>query len=149
VAEQFQALGIPPPERWAVAVGTGGTLAGIWAGIKVLGLPVRPVGFLASSRRVTPRLVAWLANRALHEMGHAGPRVRRAEVELSDGELGEGHGQPTLASEQALEEWGRAGVPLDPIYTAKAAAGLRRELERAPGTRWLFWHTGTAVAPIS
>jgi 1-aminocyclopropane-1-carboxylate deaminase/D-cysteine desulfhydrase-like pyridoxal-dependent ACC family enzyme len=149
IAEQFRALGVPPPERWAVAVGTGGTLAGLWAGIKALGLACRPVGFQASSRLVSPGLVAWLANRALREIGCLGMRVRRAEVEISDGELGEGHGLPTAASVEALERWARAGVPLDPIYTAKAAAGLGREIERAPADRWLFWHTGTAVAPIS
>jgi 1-aminocyclopropane-1-carboxylate deaminase/D-cysteine desulfhydrase-like pyridoxal-dependent ACC family enzyme len=149
LVEQFRALGVPPPERWAVAVGTGGTLAGLWAGIKALGLACRPIGFQASSRRVTPALVAWLANRALSEMGFVEPRVHSSEIEISDRELGEGHGQATAGSLQALEEWARAGVLLDPIYTAKAAAGLRRELEHTPGVRWLFWHTGTPVAPIA
>ncbi|MHB1843324.1 MAG: pyridoxal-phosphate dependent enzyme [Deltaproteobacteria bacterium] len=147
VVEQLAALGEPVPERWAVAVGSGGTLAGVWAGVKALGLRCRPVGFCASDPLVRPWFVAALANAALDRLGAPG-HVSADEVEISLSELGRGHGLPTHGSRAAAAEWAAAGLPLDPVFTAKVAAGVRARLERGPsGQRWLFLHTGTQVGP--
>lgn len=147
VVEQLAERGEPVPDRWAVAVGSGGTLAALWAGLRALGLSCQPVGFCASDPLVGPWLVAALANAALDRLGAPG-HVSADEVEISRAELGEGHGVPTEASRRAADEWAAAGIPLDPIFTAKAAAGLRARLEQGPpGQRWLFVHTGTQVGP--
>ena len=148
ICDGFAALGEPVPDRWAVAVGSGGTLAGLWAGVRALGLSCRPVGFQASDPTlVRAPLVAYLANAALDRLG-VGGRVDPAEIELDASQLGAGHGRETRASRAALSDFALAGVPLDPIFTAKAAAGLRAAIERGgPGQCWLFWHTGISVGP--
>ncbi|HUB06963.1 MAG TPA: pyridoxal-phosphate dependent enzyme [Myxococcales bacterium] len=148
VVEQLAVLGEPLPPRWAVAVGSGGTLAGLWAGVRGLGLPVRLVAFHASDPWLTRRsLVAALANAALDRLDLPG-HVGADEIELSAAQFGPGHGVPTEASRRAREEWAAAGLPLDPTYGAKAAAGLREAIERGPeGDRWLFVSTGTQVGP--
>ncbi len=148
IADQLAAAGEPIPERWAVAVGTGGTLAGLCAGVRALELPSQLVGFGASDPAlVRPALVAALANAALDRLGLPG-HLGADEVELDDSQLGTGHGVPTEASRRAEAEWAGAGVPLDPIFGAKAAAGLRARIEAGPpGQRWLFLHTGLPVEP--
>jgi 1-aminocyclopropane-1-carboxylate deaminase/D-cysteine desulfhydrase-like pyridoxal-dependent ACC family enzyme len=148
VAEQFARLGEPLPERWAVAAGSGGTLAGLCAGVRALALPCRLTGFHASDPvLVRPWLVAAYANAALDRLGLPG-HLAADEIEISTEQLGGGHGIPTEASERARAEWAAAGIDLDPIFTAKVAAGVRAAIERSPpGQRWLFFHTGTKVGP--
>ncbi|MHB8420254.1 MAG: pyridoxal-phosphate dependent enzyme [Myxococcales bacterium] len=146
--EQIQAIGEPLPERWIVAAGSGGTLAGLCAGLRALSLPVRLTAYHASDPWLTrPSLVAALGNAALDRLGLPG-HLSADEIEISRAQLGAGHGLPTEASQRAREEWAATGLPLDPIFGAKAAAGLREEIEKGPeGARWLFVLTGTQVGP--
>ena len=65
---------------------------------------------------------------------------------MDDGFVGEGYGVPTEGSREALTMAGRhEGIVLDPVYTAKAMAGMIERIRRgsfsAPETV-LFWHTG-------
>jgi D-cysteine desulfhydrase/L-cysteate sulfo-lyase len=70
-------------------------------------------------------------------------------LEVDDSQVGEGYGVPTSASTEALELVARReGVLLDPVYTAKAMAGLMgrvRAGEFTPEQTVLFWHTGGGV----
>ncbi|MBI3998222.1 MAG: pyridoxal-phosphate dependent enzyme, partial [Armatimonadetes bacterium] len=67
-------------------------------------------------------------------------------IEVLDGYVGEGYGIPTAASREAAELFARLeGLPLDPTYGAKAAAGLIDLCRRGASGRddaVLFWHTG-------
>jgi D-cysteine desulfhydrase/L-cysteate sulfo-lyase len=60
--------------------------------------------------------------------------------------VGEGYGIPTAASQEALELTARhEGILLDPVYTAKAMAGLIARVrtgEFSASDTVLFWHTG-------
>jgi 1-aminocyclopropane-1-carboxylate deaminase/D-cysteine desulfhydrase-like pyridoxal-dependent ACC family enzyme len=60
--------------------------------------------------------------------------------------VGAGYGIATPASSEALELVAqREGILLDPVYTAKAMAGLIARLRAhafSPQTTVLFWHTG-------
>ena len=68
---------------------------------------------------------------------------------MDDSEIGEGYGQPTDASTEAIELVARReGILLDPVYTAKAMAGLIRRIRAGALSRdqsVLFWHTGGQV----
>jgi 1-aminocyclopropane-1-carboxylate deaminase/D-cysteine desulfhydrase-like pyridoxal-dependent ACC family enzyme len=68
---------------------------------------------------------------------------------VDDGFVGEGYGVPTEASGEALTLVARhEGIVLDPVYTAKAMAGLIGHIRRGgfPSTGTvLFWHTGGQV----
>ena len=64
--------------------------------------------------------------------------------------MGEGYGVPTPASREATTIVARReGIVLDPVYTAKAMAGLLRRIRAGEFTRdqtVLFWHTGGQTA---
>jgi 1-aminocyclopropane-1-carboxylate deaminase/D-cysteine desulfhydrase-like pyridoxal-dependent ACC family enzyme len=70
--------------------------------------------------------------------------VAPADIELDGTQLGAGYGVPTAAAEEAADLLATTeGVFVDPIYTAKALAGLVAGVRdgRLTGTI-VFWHAG-------
>ena len=71
------------------------------------------------------------------------------DVVVDDRFVGDGYGIPTEGSREALTMVARhEGVVLDPVYTAKAMAGLIERIRRdsfSVGESVLFWHTGGQV----
>ncbi|MDW8263523.1 MAG: D-cysteine desulfhydrase family protein [Phycisphaerales bacterium] len=71
---------------------------------------------------------------------------REPEVTLLDGFIGPGYGLPTEAAVAALRLLARReAILLDPVYTAKAMAGMLDRLSRQPRDRQaipVFLHTG-------
>lgn len=71
-------------------------------------------------------------------------RVGLSDLELTEEYLGEGYGKPAAGVAEAIDLMARLeGIVVDPVYTAKAVAGLidmarKGELEGPV----LFWHTG-------
>ncbi|HJR69122.1 MAG TPA: pyridoxal-phosphate dependent enzyme, partial [Gammaproteobacteria bacterium] len=67
-------------------------------------------------------------------------------VEVDDAFVGEGYGLPTEASMEAIRLAAASdGLLLDPVYTAKAMAGLIARVRAGVFDRSqtvLFWHTG-------
>ena len=71
--------------------------------------------------------------------------VDDAEIVLDESQLGEGYGRRTEAADEATRLLARTeGILVDPIYTAKALAGLVAEVRsgRLDGKRAVFWHAG-------
>jgi 1-aminocyclopropane-1-carboxylate deaminase/D-cysteine desulfhydrase-like pyridoxal-dependent ACC family enzyme len=132
------------PEVMVCPLGSGGTCAGLLAGVQRYGVPSTVVGVQVSEPWMPLRpLVAWLASRALALAAPTEPVPRDArEVQVLRGQMGGGYGHATEAAREAMELFARDGIELDETYTAKAAAGLialaRRD--RRP-RRYLFWHT--------
>lgn len=140
------------PDIIVHASSSGGTQAGLIAGCALAGLRSRVVGVSAdepeeSLRATVTTLLAAVADR----LGASRPSVGldRA-VEVDDSQVGGGYAIPTPASIEALGLFARReGVLLDPVYTAKAAAGLIARIrsgEIGPEQSVLFWHTGGQVA---
>jgi D-cysteine desulfhydrase len=139
---------LPEPERIVVAVGTGGTAAGLVLGLKLAGLASRVTGVLVND--VTPvsaRGIARLARRAgrllRRRAGLTPPPVTAADLDLSREWLGPGYGHATPEADAAIASLTAAGCRTDPVYTGKAAAGLvamgrRGDLGTGPV---LFWNT--------
>ena len=65
-------------------------------------------------------------------------------IELADDQIGPGYGHPTPAAEEAARLIGRTeAILVDPIYTAKALAGLVARVRDGRLTGPLvFWHAG-------
>ncbi|MEA2578316.1 MAG: L-cysteate sulfo-lyase, partial [Chloroflexota bacterium] len=66
-------------------------------------------------------------------------------IDFDEGQLGDGYGRPTAAATEAAELLARAeGILTDPIYTAKALAGLIASVRSGAwnGERIVFWHAG-------
>ena len=130
---------------------SGGTQAGLIAGCALFGLNARVLGVSADEssaalRETIGRLLDGMADQ-LGAKRHTIDGGR--DIEVDDVEVGEGYGIPTAASTAALEMTARReGILLDPVYTAKAMAGLIRRIRSGllgPTDTVLFWHTGGQV----
>jgi D-cysteine desulfhydrase family pyridoxal phosphate-dependent enzyme len=146
IDEQARAQGVNDAHL-VVAAGSGGTLAGLLAGLRLAGSRLRPLGIdVGRLWKAFPHSVAHLATEVCTQLGE--PHAFEAgDVPLVEGTyVGEVYGRPSEAGNAALVRLVRTeGILLDPVYTAKAFAGL---LGEAAGGRLgaadpiLFVHTG-------
>lgn len=129
------------------AAGTGGTLAGLLAGFRLLGGRHQVLGidvgklwraFPASIAALATEICAALGERLTFDPGDV-PLIERVYV-------GSAYAAPTEAARAALRQVsGQEGLLLDPVYTAKAMAGLINLIQNG---RWgvnehiVFVHTG-------
>jgi len=148
IDEQAQALGIG--DAWLiVAAGSGGTLAGLLAGLRLVGSRLRPLGIdVGNLWKDFPASVACLATEVCERLGEP-LAFAPGDVPLVEGTyVGEAYGRPSEAGNAALERLARhEGILLDPVYTAKAFAGLLGEAGRfGRGEPVVFLHTGGVPA---
>jgi D-cysteine desulfhydrase family pyridoxal phosphate-dependent enzyme len=124
-----------------VAVGSGGTLAGLVLGAKLYQAHFRVLGFSVSRPAEYVREhVADLANETAERVGLE-VRVTPADVLVDDSTVAPGFGQLTEGAIAATRLAARAdGLFLDPVYTAKAAAGLFARIKQGE------WHADQSVA---
>jgi 1-aminocyclopropane-1-carboxylate deaminase/D-cysteine desulfhydrase-like pyridoxal-dependent ACC family enzyme len=130
---------------------SGGTQAGLIAGCALFGLRARVLGISADEssaglRATVSALLDGMADRLGARRDTIGGD---REIDVDDTQVGDGYGIPTPSSSAALELMAQSeGILLDPVYTAKAMAGLiaavRSGALRADQTV-LFWHTGGQV----
>jgi 1-aminocyclopropane-1-carboxylate deaminase/D-cysteine desulfhydrase-like pyridoxal-dependent ACC family enzyme len=142
---QIRAGEAPEPDAIVVPLGSGGTSAGILAGVVGEGLHARVIAVdVALGSAAAAPLVLYLA-RGLG--GRLADLARRLSVER--GYLGAGYGHPTEAGARATMEARAAGLTLDPTYTAKTFAAALDHVRRSPGIV-LYWHTLSArpLAPL-
>ena len=142
VADQLAAAGVGAATV-VLPSATGGTHAGVTTGLSLAAPPVRGViGIAVASpaAELRPTIDAILDGLA----PLAGVRVPSAAIVLEDDQLGAGYGRPTAAADEAARLLARTeGILVDPIYTAKALAGLVARV-RAGRLRGpvVFWHAG-------
>ncbi len=124
-----------------VAVGSGGTLAGLVLGAKVFCAPFRVLGFSVSrTADYACEHVASLANETAERVG-LDVRITPDEVLVDDSTVAPGFGRLTEAAVGATRLAARAdGLFLDPVYTAKATAGLFERIRRGE------WSAAQSVA---
>ncbi|MDI6710920.1 MAG: D-cysteine desulfhydrase family protein [Bacillota bacterium] len=132
------------------ATGSGGTLAGLLAGKKLRDAGVRILAFSVDREPPGKReAIAEMANRTLTLLGGDGT-VAPAEVNLVTDYYGKGYEIPSPDSTAAMNELAlEEGIILDPVYTAKAMAGLLDYVRKGvipKGSKVLFWHTGGTPA---
>ncbi|TAK14771.1 MAG: pyridoxal-phosphate dependent enzyme [Acidobacteria bacterium] len=136
------------PTRIVHSTSSGGTQAGLIIGSALFGLTHEIIGVSADDpapalAETISALIAGAAERLAARPGSIGGDARPV---VDDTFVGGGYGVPTPASTEAMEITARTeGIILDPVYTAKAMAGLiarvRAKVWRADETV-LFWHTG-------
>jgi len=146
--DQAEAAGV----RFDVVVvpsATGGTQAGLIAAAARRSPRTRVAGVAVARtaselRPAIETMTAELA--ALAGEGAAAGVVAGAEaIELDEAQLGDGYGRPTAAAAEAADLLARTeGILVDPIYTAKALAGLVAGVRSRAwdGQRIVFWHAG-------
>jgi 1-aminocyclopropane-1-carboxylate deaminase/D-cysteine desulfhydrase-like pyridoxal-dependent ACC family enzyme len=143
LAEQSSAAGVRP-DVVILPTATGGTQAGLLVGLALAGLPahVRGMAVAHPSAELGP-IVGGLVGGLAKLTGVAGTGVGPLEIE--DGWIGAGYGMPTAAAGRATEVLARTeGILVDPIYTAKALAGLVDGVRAGRFDRLtiVFWHAG-------
>ena len=137
---------LPEPGRIVVAMGSGGSAAGLMAGLPLAGLRTEVVGVVVNDRTpLDARSVERLARRTLKLLRRRGADVGDdlAPLRVETGFLGGGYGHRLPAGDAATERAASAGISLDPVYTAKAVAAL---LETPQAGTTLYWHTQSRVA---
>jgi D-cysteine desulfhydrase len=154
LADQIAAGELPEPAHIFVALGSGGTAAGLLLGLQLAGLRSRLVPVVVSD--VVPmksETVTRLASRTAKLLRRCGAPLPRGDIGpegvtvLSDW-LGGGYGHPTPAAARA-EELAREteGLELEGVYTAKTMAALVDMVEagRLRDGPVLYWHTFNAL----
>ncbi len=133
-----------------VASSSGGTQAGLALGARRAGWAGRVLGI--SIDEPAPDLqgiVAGLANAAADRLGEK-IALLPEEIYVNADYLGAGYGVLGDAEREAIGLFARQeGLLLDPVYTARAAAGMLDLIRRGffqSGETVLFWHTGGTPA---
>jgi D-cysteine desulfhydrase len=130
IAAQVEDGSLPEPAHVVVPVGTGGTAAGLALGFQLAGLRTRVVGIVVNDQlRLDPPVLARLARRTAKLLERRGARLGPLRLDpdmldLTRDQIGSGYGHPTEAAKRAAAQAAEDGLRLDPVYTAKAMAGL-------------------------
>jgi len=152
--EELAAQGFAP-DAIVVSSSSGGTLAGLLAGVELVGLKARVT---AVSPDDPAGAIAALVARIIEGMGpllgvDGGALARARPIEVDDSHVGEGYGIPTPASSEAISLCARReALFLDPTYTAKAMGALIAYIRAGrfrPDQTVLFWHTGGQVELVA
>lgn len=145
--EELLTAGISPTAI-VHSTSSGGTQAGLIAGCALFGLKTRIIGVSADESAValSATVDGLLESLAVAFGASRGAIGLDRPIEVHDRFVGEGYGKPTTQSTAALQLLARTeGIVLDPVYTAKAMAGLLDLIHTQHFTsadRVLFWHTG-------
>lgn len=148
IAGQVAAGVMPEPDVVVVAMGSGGTAAGLAVGFEAVGMRTKVVGVAVSPPvAVIGAMTRRLAKKTAERVGLPRARAVRAveRIEVDTRWLGRGYGYSTREGEAATREAARAGIVLDVTYTAKAFA-CALEMTRPQRARViLYWHTLSAA----
>lgn len=148
IDQQARVLGIE--DAWLVtAAGSGGTLAGLMAGLHLLRSSLRLTGIdVGKLWKGFPASIAALASALCRCLGEK-HSFSAQDVPLIEGTyVGERYGAPTPSCVQAMDLLARKeGIILDPVYTAKAVDGLldlirRQDPRLGTAEPVIFLHTG-------
>jgi D-cysteine desulfhydrase len=122
--DAFAKAGWSPPDDVVVALGSGGSAAGITIGLQLGGWRrTTVVAVRVADAIVTNRvLLAAHAVGTFALLGMGGWRPRHGDIAIERRYLGAGYGHPTDAGESAIVEGARLGLALEATYTAKAFA---------------------------
>jgi 1-aminocyclopropane-1-carboxylate deaminase/D-cysteine desulfhydrase-like pyridoxal-dependent ACC family enzyme len=135
LVDQGDAIGLAI-DRIVLPSATGGTQSGLLVGVR---RTTRVTGVVVArpASELRPAIASTVAG--------LGGSVDPASIELDESQLGDGYGRPSQAAADAATLLARTdGILVDPIYTAKALAGLVAGVRSGAwdGERIVFWHAG-------
>ena len=142
---------MPAPDVIVHSSSSGGTQAGLLAGVALHGITTRVIGVSPDDPAAS---IAGRVRDILQGMGpllgvHGAALAGARPIEIDDAFIGDGYGLPSDASREAqCLAAQREAIFVDNTYTAKALAGLIAAVRarRIPADATvLFWHTGGQV----
>jgi D-cysteine desulfhydrase len=132
------------PDVIVHACSSGGTQAGLVAGVALYGINTRVIGVSADD---PADAISSTVRRIIR--GIEGLEAFDGEIEVDDTRVGDGYGIPTAASREAQELAARTeALFVDHTYTAKAFGAMLAYLREGrfdTDETVLFWHTGGQV----
>jgi len=140
LAGQVTAGVLPEPDLIVVALGSGGTTAGLVAGLEQLEMRTRVLAItVADPAWFVEHNARSLASRCLKATRSR--QINRSRLICDRSYLGRGYGYRTERGDEAMRAAASVGLTLEQTYTAKAfAAALDRVSLRREATI-LYWHT--------
>ncbi|SDY87950.1 D-cysteine desulfhydrase [Citreimonas salinaria] len=132
------------------ATGSAGTQAGLVVGMNAINaqIPILGVGVRAPKQKQEENVFS-LALATAEKLGCAGV-VAREDVVANTDYVGDGYGVPTESGIEAIRMFAQLeGILLDPVYSAKGAAGLIDLIRKghfSKDERVVFLHTGGSAA---
>jgi len=140
---QCRGLGLDPV-RIVCATGSGGTHAGLLVGARLEGWDVEVVSITVSyDHDETVLRILEIAD-SMIDRYRLNIRVVRGDIHVIDDYIGDGYAKAGRDVLDVIAEMASCeGVVVDPVYTGKAALGIRGELAKdGMEGATLFWHTG-------
>jgi D-cysteine desulfhydrase len=157
LAEQIARGELPRPRTIVVALGSGGTVAGLLVGLLRAGLLTpsaehAPIELLAAqvvdpplaSAPATLALALALCRRLGERLGRATIATLSRALRVVRSQLGSGYGHPTEAGHRATALALASGLTLDATYTAKAFAAALDEVRARGGIATTGTQTGSS-----
>lgn len=133
-----------------VPVGSGGTIAGLIAGLRETGSKAKVLGMNVLMKKMTQEPRIWQLVQSMADLYKVGATAVEEDVQCFDDGLGPGYALPTDEMREAVKLLAEnEGILLDPTYTGKAFAGLISLIRRdffKPEDKVLFIHTGGSPA---
>lgn len=123
-----------------LAVGSGGTYAGLLLGKKLLDMKVRLIGVIVcDSIKFFKGKIEDICHKAI--LQYEFPlSISSEDIELIEGYIGAGYGIPYEEEIETIKKLANYGIILDPVYTGKAFYGMLKESKDFK--KILFLHTG-------
>jgi D-cysteine desulfhydrase len=145
IDQQARQMGLD--KAWVVlAAGTGGTLAGLLAGLALIPSPLRLLGIdVGKLWKLFPASIARLARELTSRLGQPCDFTPQEVPLIEKRYVGQCYGVPSAEGNAAIRAGQLEGIVLDPIYTGKAFAGMLDLIERGEMGRSepiIFLHTG-------
>jgi L-cysteate sulfo-lyase len=133
------------------ATSSGGTQAGLLAGVKIFGPEkTKVIGISVEDPAQEAIQTVRAVLSGVSELLGLSRDFAAAEIEVDERFIGAGYAIPSAEGNAATELLARLeGVVVDPVYTAKAMAGFLHRATSdtfAPEDDLLFWHTGGQLA---
>jgi len=144
ILEQLSFISGKAPDVVIVPTGSGGTQAGLVAGFAHHKVNTKVIGFSILNQE--EEAVDAVEKLTKDTLGELGIKNQPLEIFVDDRVRGEGYGQTTADSLEAIRLTAQLeGLFLDPVYTGKAMAGLISQTRQGlidPDQIVVFVHTG-------
>lgn len=130
LAAQVERGEMDAPSRIVTAVGSGGTAAGLVLGLQLAGLDTEVVAVVVNDKlTLDSKALLRMARKSARLLRERGAKLPEMDfdggnLEVVEDQLGEGYGHRTEAAKKAARAISQDRLQLDPVYTAKAMAGL-------------------------
>ena len=147
LAHQIRAGLMPMPDKIFIAAGTCGSIAGLLAGVKIMGLTSRIIGVrVVDSFPAYPYIIRYYAQKVIDHLRKytsdiPNVKIRNYDLTLLTSYLGHGYGEVTEKGQRAVDRTAQV-INLETTYTGKTMAACFDYIEKSNKQETiLFWNT--------